>query len=43
MKNFDYLKELPLFTTLYTQCDRAYEELRLPKRTAAIYDAVHTV
>lgn len=23
MKNFDYLKELPLFTTLYTQCDRA--------------------
>ena len=23
MKNFGYLKELPLFTTLYTQCDRA--------------------
>lgn len=23
MKNFDYLKELPLFTTLYTQCDKA--------------------
>ena len=23
MKNFDYLKELPLFTTLYNQCDKA--------------------
>jgi len=22
-KNFDYLKELPLFTTLYNQCDKA--------------------